>query len=222
MRADGQALRGSIILTLALLWSCSLAVGRELLLDPEQSRVRFSIPVLWLFEREGDFPDLRLRVDIDESTGLADIEARVQVASARMDNPADVETLKSRDYFDALNHPEIRFTAHAVPVAVLRQGGELAGQLSLRGVTRELRFQLTAEPCGVLPGDADPAGEPAERGPHYCPFELVGAIHRHDYGMSARRGILGDEVSVSIRLVPNVAPNPADAATLATRAEAQH
>lgn len=188
MRAERQAVRWSVALILALL-CCLPAHGRELLLDAEHSRVRFSIPVLWLFHREGDFSDLALRVDVDDATGLADIEARVQVASARMDNPADVATLKSRDYFDALNHPEIRFTASAVPLAVLRKGGELAGQLSLRGVTREVRFRIAPDPC-------DHAAL------SYCPFELAGAIQRHDYGMSARRGILGDEVSVAIRLVP--------------------
>lgn len=191
-----QRMRRSALLALVLL--VSPVSARELLLDPDHSRVRFSIPVLWLFHREGDFADLALRVDVDESTGLADIEARVQVASARMDSPADVTTLKSRDYFDALNHPEIRFTASGVPLAVIRQGGELPGQLSLRGVTREIRFQLAPVPCEI----ADPGG--------YCPFELAASIRRHDYGMSARRGILGDEVSVAIRIVPAITPPEAE------------
>lgn len=190
--------RGSVLLALGALALSGPA--RELPLDAEHSRVRFSIPVLWLFHREGDFADLALRVDVDEATGLADIEARVQVASARMDNPADVATLKSREYFDALNHPEIRFSATAVPLTVIREGGELGGLLSLRGVSREVRFQIVPEPCA------------ADTGAEYCPFELAGAIRRHDYGMSARRGILGDEVSVAIRIEP--ARAPAEAAPL--------
>lgn len=184
---------GSVLLT-AVLWLALLAPARELPIDTEQSRVRFSIPVLWWFHREGDFRELSLRVDVDEATGLADIDAQVQVASASMDNPADVATLKSPDYFDVKNHPEIRFTASAVPLAVIRNGGELEGWLSLRGVRREVRFQLAPDSC------------PGDRAEDYCPFELTGTIRRHDYGMSARRGILGDEVSLSIRLVPGERP----------------
>lgn len=194
MPAEPRPASPPAVLLIGALWLALLAPARELSIDAEQSRVRFSIPVLWWFHREGDFRELSLRVEVDETTGLADIEAQVQVASARMDNPADVATLKSRDYFDALNHPEIRFMARGVPLAVIREGGELAGWLSLRGVRREVRFQVAPEPC------------PDDRAESDCPFELSGTIRRHDYGMSARRGILGDEVSISIRLVPGELP----------------
>lgn len=177
---------GSACLTLT-------APAEELALDRAHSRVGFSIPVLWWFERHGDFEDLSLTVDIDENAGRVRIDARIGVASARMDDPADVATLKSADYFDALNHPEIRFRAPEVPLEVLGSGGELVGELTLRGITRPVRFQLAPDPC-------TPTATL-----RYCPFEVLGRIRRHDFGMSARRGILGDEVTVSIRLVPETA-----------------
>lgn len=182
-------------------WWASLAAGStwlvttpgfstELLLNREQSQVGFSIPVLWLFERSGDFEELALTVDIDEATSRVDIDARIGVASARMDDPADVATLKSADYFDALNHPYIVFHAQDVPLTVLKNGGELGGELTLKGITQPVRFQLAPDRCTLMPASG------------YCPFEVQGRIHRHDFGMSARRGILGDEVSVTIRIVP--------------------
>lgn len=186
---------GAAAIAAVAVWLQS-AVAGELQLDRERSRVGFSIPVLWLFEREGDFADLALTVQIDEQTDRVDIDARIGVASARMDNPADVVTLKSADYFDAANHPYIVFQALDVPGTLLRSGGELAGELTLRGITRPVRFQLAPDPCAPVPASG------------YCPFEVLGRIYRHDFGMSARRGILGDEVSVSIRLVP--ARIPAD------------
>jgi len=180
----------------ALLAGCGcLGIGAtELRLDPDRSRVGFSIPVLWLFARTGDFEDLALAVDIDHEAQKVDIEAQIRVASARMENPADVATLKSRDYFDALNHPYIVFQALDAPLSVLSEGGELSGELSLRGVTRTVRFQLSPDACA-----------PSAEIP-FCPFEVVGHIRRHDFGMSARRGILGDEVTVSIYLVPAALP----------------
>lgn len=180
----------------ALLAGCGcLSVGAtELRLDPERSRVGFSIPVLWLFARTGDFEDLALAVDIDHEALQVDIEARIRVASARMENPADAATLKSRDYFDAAHHPYIVFQALDAPLSVLSEGGEFSGELSLRGVTRTVRFQLSPDPC-----------TPSAQVP-FCPFEVLGHIRRHDFGMSARRGILGDEVTVSIYLVPAALP----------------
>lgn len=172
----------------------STGTTAELALDRERSRVRFSIPVLWLFERNGDFEDLALTVDIDAAAARVHIDARIGVASARMDNPADVATLKSADYFDALNHPYIVFRALDVPLEVLSRGGDLHGELTLKGITRAVRFALAPEPCDPAPASA------------YCPFEVLGQIRRHDFGMNARRGVLGDEVSVSIRLVPEVVP----------------
>lgn len=190
---------------------CGESLAAELALDREQSRVGFSIPVLWWFERSGDFEDLALSVDIDEAAAQVDIDARIGVASARMADPADVATLKSADYFDALNHPEIRFRALDVPLMVLSAGGELGGELTLRGITRPVRFQLAPDPCVPTPTL------------RYCPFEVLGHIRRHDFGMSARRGILGDEVTVTIRLVPTEpsAPVEADASTPATETETE-
>lgn len=186
-------------------WLGPSAIAEELALDRAHSRVGFSIPVLWWFERHGDFEDLALTVDIDEPAGRVRIDARIGVASARMDDPDDVATLKSADYFDALNHPDIRFRAHDAPLEILSRGGELVGELTLRGITRPVRFQLAPDPCTPT----------AAR--RYCPFEVLGRIHRHDFGMSARRGILGDEVTVSIRLVP-AAPS-SDVAPEATPTE---
>lgn len=174
---------------LGLFWP-GLGAARELLLDRERSQVRFSIPVLWLFDRNGDFGELALTVDIDEVSGLTDIEAHVAVASVRMDDPDDVATLKSPEYFDAANHPYIVFRALDVPASVLSAGGELSGELSLRGVTRPVRFKVTADRC-VLSAELS-----------YCPFEVAGYIRRHDYGISARRGILGEQVEITIYLVP--------------------
>ena len=86
-------------------------------------------------------------------------------------NEARDEHLRSADFFDVEHHPTATFSARASGW----QGttGPLAGELTLRGVTRPLTLQV--EYLGYA---ADPWGG------HRAVFSAAGTIDREDWGLT--------------------------------------
>ncbi len=77
------------------------------------------------------------------------------------------------------------------PWPLLKTGGPIDGELTIRGVHQHVRFELTASAC-------------PEAVARTCPTEAAGTIRRSDFGMHSRRGALSDKVQLgfSIFLLP--------------------
>jgi polyisoprenoid-binding protein YceI len=101
----------------------------------------------------------------------AEITATVNVNSIDT-NVADRDThLKSADFFDAANHPEIKFKS----TSIRKKGDneyEVTGDLSIRGITKPITLQV--EQTEVI---TDPYGMTRTG------FEIKGSINRFDYDL---------------------------------------
>lgn len=120
------------------------------------------------------------------------VEVRIQTASIFTNNERRDNHLRSDDFFDAANHPEITFRSTRVET----RGGELRvhGDLTIRGTTRPV----------VLEGEMlEVTGAPGQR---RIGFEAVTRINRMDYGVSWNRAaeaggaVLGDEVVIAVTI----------------------
>jgi len=105
---------------------------------------------------------------------------------------------RSGDFFDAQRHPWIRFRASGQPERTLREGGELRGELTLRGITRPVSFVLEPSEC-PRPGID-------------CAVHARGEVQRSDFGMDARRIVLGDRVVLDFAIRAEPAGETAGAA----------
>jgi polyisoprenoid-binding protein YceI len=156
----------------------------------KQTQVGFSVSIFGLFTKKGSFQDVDgvLTLEGDQ----ARVSATIKAASATMKSQADAELLKSTPYFDAKNHPDIVFRSELFEAQRLLIGGALPGQLSLRGVTRTQLFSVQPQACnGQQPKPV-----------WGCGFIVSGALQRSDYGMHARKGIVGDEVKLVLSISP--------------------
>jgi polyisoprenoid-binding protein YceI len=120
---------------------------------------------------------------------------RVDARSLKFAGPRWMERLTRSDAFLAVErYPDIRFESASFTDALLHSGGALEGQLTLRGQTRAVRFELQPSRC--------------EEGAGSCVFQVNGQVNRHNFGMSAYRLTLRDEVDIEFRvhLQPGVAP----------------
>lgn len=123
------------------------------------------------------------------------VQVRVDARRLRFQGPRWMERLTRSNAFLAVDrHPEIRFESALLPAGLLPAGGVVAGDLTLRGRTRGVRFELQPSPC------PDAAGT--------CLLQVRGRVNRHDFGMSAYRLTLRDEVDLEFRVLlrPGVAP----------------
>ncbi|MFT3790531.1 MAG: YceI family protein [Rudaea sp.] len=158
-----------------------------LALDGTRSHVDFEVKVLWLVGVHGRFDSVHGTIAIDHFRNAATVEAQIDANVVTMRSRSHEEWVKSPEFFDAQHYPQIVFVSEAIPLQRLQDGGEIEGRLTLRGVEKNVRFNLVKPDC------------PAVRGEN-CPVEAEGSIRRSDFGMSSHRGTLADKVELSFSI----------------------
>ena len=152
--------------------------------DPVHSRVGFSVKHLGISTVRGEFRNYDGSLVVGED---GSITASGTVAADSVDtNQADRDGhLKSEDFFDAENYPELTFQSTSV-VAADDDTYEITGDLTLRGVTQPIT--LTAEIGG---GETDAYG--FER----VGLEATGTISRSAFGMKFNHALGSGNAVVS-------------------------
>jgi polyisoprenoid-binding protein YceI len=152
-------------------------------IDRSHSRVEFSIRHMGIATIRGSFADFDGVIDGGEEPHVS---GAIRVASVDTRDQARDGHLQSPDFFDAERHPEITFASTRL------EPGRVVGDLTIRGVTREV--ELAARITGAA---TDPWGN--ER----LGLELEGEIDRHEFGVSWNTPLptggllLGDTVRLS-------------------------
>ena len=168
-----------------------------LTLDSERSHADFEVKLLWLVGVHGRFEHVHGIIAIDRLRDSVMVDARIDTNAVSMRNRSHETWVKSAEFFDAQHYPEIQFVSDSIPLRRLQSGGEIEGLLTIRGISRRVRFELAAPTCPAAAGEN-------------CPVEAVGSIRRSEFGMQSRRGALSDRVdlSFSIYTVPQASdPN---------------
>jgi len=155
-------------------------------LDSARSEAEFSVKVMWLIGVGGHFGKVSGTVAVDRFRSQAVVDARIDANAVSMSNDSYEEWVKSAEFFDVANHPDIHFVSDSFPLQRLLRGGELTGVLTIRGVEQKTRFELEPAECD----------HPA----YDCPISVHGAIHRSEFGMRSRRGTLSDKVDLRFKV----------------------
>jgi polyisoprenoid-binding protein YceI len=166
-----------------------------LALDPARSSAEFEIRAMWMFDVGGRFGDVTGEVDLDPQARSLTVRARIDVRGVDMRRDSYEEWVKSGEFFDAAQYPQIVFKSEPFPLATLDLGGDIVGTLSLRGITRNMRFRLRPSEC---PGAAALD----------CPVIADGSLQRSDFGMRTRRATLADKVRLRLSVIAKQAGQP--------------
>lgn len=142
-------------------------------IDKAHSSVGFKVRHLGISHVSGTFADYDVRLELDPN----DLEsmrarARIDVTSVTTGNMDRDDDLRSENFFDVANHPDIRFTSTGVE-RVDGNRFKLAGELTIRGVTKPV--VLDGELLGTTTG---PMGK--ER----VGIEATTTIDRHDFDLT--------------------------------------
>jgi polyisoprenoid-binding protein YceI len=133
-------------------------------IDPSHSRVEFSIRHMGIASIRGSFADFAGVVDGGDPPRIS---GAIRVASVDTRDEARDGHLQSPDFFDAERHPEITFASTRF------EPGKVVGDLTIRGVTREVELDAHVTGAGTDPWGNERLG-----------LELEGEIDRHDFGVS--------------------------------------
>lgn len=168
-----------------LVWATAMAAPLREDFDPATSRATFEVNLRLAGAVQGRFHDLE--GELQPSAGLWRVRVRLDARALDLDGPAwMVRATRSDKFLDVDRHPDIHFESAAFPRALLVDGGELGGQLRLRGRTRPVVFRV--EPAGC----ASPGRQ--------CDIRVHGSVSRRDFGMTAQRMWVKDDVGFDFRV----------------------
>jgi polyisoprenoid-binding protein YceI len=147
--------------------------GMSWTIDTVHSHVGFSVRHMMVSTVRGQFRKYGGTVKIDpKDFARSSFEGEVEVASVDTGNPDRDNHLRTGDFFDAPNHPEIRFKSTRIEA---KGGSEysVTGDLTVRGVTKPVT--LDVEFHGT---QKDPYGR------FVAGITARGTVNRKDFGVN--------------------------------------
>ena len=131
-----------------------------------------------------------------DNVGQSSVEVVLPLSGLEAHVPAFNEHLRSDDFFDAANHPQVTFKSTRVEAA-----GEgklrVIGDLTIRGITKEVVLDTTINKVGE-----QPMAKRAAAG-----FDASTTVKRTDFGLGLYAPNVSDEVQIRIT-TEAVVPKP--------------
>lgn len=159
--------------------------------DPAHTRVGFIARHLMVTKVRGEFTDFDAKVEVAEDPLDSTVEVVVQMESIDTGTPDRDGHLRSNDFFDIATFPTMEFKSTRIARA-----GELfalKADLTIKGVTRSIDFELVFDGTGQDPWGGERAG-----------FSATATIDRNDFGVAFNApletgGVLvGDKVQIEL------------------------
>jgi polyisoprenoid-binding protein YceI len=156
-------------------------------IDPDHSSITFRVKHMGITFVYGRFNRVEGTYAFDDTeAGNCFIDIRVKAADIDTGNEKRDSHLRSPDFFDADNFPEIAFKSVFVK-KTQEAGYEVVGHMTLHGVTQFVTVQAVKTGKIEIPGGEVRTG-----------FETAFSILRSDYGMKYLLGGVGDKVELTV------------------------
>jgi polyisoprenoid-binding protein YceI len=161
-------------------------------IDPAHSSVEFSIKHLMIATVRGRFKEFEGTIQAAEDINDSKVVGVVRTASIDTNEPTRDEHLRGPDFFDVAHYPEARFES----TRILPLGGprfRVIGDLTLKGVTREVELDTTVEGSEKDPWGNDRIG-----------IRVRGMINRTEFGLTWQHPLesggflVGEEVKIMV------------------------
>ncbi|MFD5214586.1 YceI family protein [Microbacterium sp. NPDC058345] len=162
-------------------------------LDPSHSEVTFSVRHMMISKVRGTFGIKEATLVAPENPLEAKVEAKVDVTSIDTNDDNRDAHLRSADFFDVENHPDMTF----VSTSARSENGDffVDGDLTIRGVTKPVSFAFDFGGFGQDPYGNYKAGASA-----------TAVINREDFGLTWNAALetggvlVGKEITISLDL----------------------
>jgi polyisoprenoid-binding protein YceI len=139
--------------------------------DTSHSHLGFTARHMVFAKVRGTFGKWSGTVNYDDANPQkSSVEVNVDTASVDTKEEKRDAHLRSGDFFDSEKHPQMTFKSREVTKA--GDGWILAGDLTIRGVTKPIKLEVEMLGSGKDPWGNTKAG-----------FHVKGTINRHDFGL---------------------------------------
>lgn len=169
-------------------------------IDVTHTNVGFVVRHMMVTKVRGDFSDIEGTIEGDpENLENAKVSFRVGVDSISTNNEDRDNHLRSGDFFDVENHPNMTFESTKIE-KISDNEYKLTGNLTIRGTTKETTFDVEYLGKGKNPWGVDVVG-----------FEARTTISRKEFGLTWNQALesggvlVSDDVKIEIDLEANPA-----------------
>jgi polyisoprenoid-binding protein YceI len=156
-------------------------------IDPGHTELAFIGRHFMLTKVRGRFTGVSGEIVVAEEPGESTAEVTIDMTSVDSGSQARDDHLRSPDFFDTGRHPTATFTGRAAGWQGTR--GVLAGELTIRGITRPVTLHVE-----YLGHAADPWGG------HRAIFTASGTLNREDWGLTWNQVLDGGGLLVSTQI----------------------
>jgi polyisoprenoid-binding protein YceI len=164
-------------------------------IDTAHSSVGFTVRHLVISKVHGRFVRWSGSLALDEANpGASRIEARIETASIDTNEAQRDAHLRSADFFDAEQHPEIVFRSTGVTKSGERDY-RLSGELTISGVTRPVVLEVESLGTAKDPWGGTRAG-----------FSARTSIDRREFGLTWNQAleaggvVVGEKIEIAIEV----------------------
>jgi polyisoprenoid-binding protein YceI len=157
--------------------TATLAPSGTWSVDPAHSKVGFAVKHMGIATVRGEFKDFQGTLEIADDLSSAKAYGTVKVESVDTNESQRDAHLRSPDFFDGEQYPELKFESTQIE-ALDDEELRITGNLTLHGITNEV--VLHADVQGT---DVDPWGN--ER----VGLEVTGQLSRGDYDMKFNQAL---------------------------------
>lgn len=165
-------------------------------LDPSHLDLGFAVRHLMISTVKGRFGAATGTVSTDgDDFATADVEVSIDAASLDTRDAGRDTHLRSADFFDVERFPTITFRSRSVTPQPGRGRYTVTGDLTIKGISREIALDVTTQGFVRDPWGHEKAG-----------FSAVGHLNRKDFGLTwnvalESGGVLvGDEVKLTLEV----------------------
>ncbi len=165
--------KGPALVLIALLFTVGLAFSADTYqVDPNHTAVQFSAKHLLISTVTGKFKEFSGTISYDDKDiTKSSVSGTIKTASLDTGVADRDNHLRSADFFDVEKNPEITFKSTKIEKS--GDGATVTGDLTIKGVTKEVKFPATVN--GPI---KDPWGNSR------LGFSFALEINRMDYGIS--------------------------------------
>jgi polyisoprenoid-binding protein YceI len=165
-------------------------------IDPAHTQVEFEVKHMMFAKVRGSFTSFEGSIDIGSDDNMTGSKASVRIESSSIDtgNAERDKHLRSGDFFDTEQYPELRFESRTVDPR--DDGGlDVTGDLTIRDVTHTVLLDVTESGRGTDPWGGERIG-----------FTASTMIDRRDFGLEWNQALEAGGVLVGhdVRIVLEV------------------
>lgn len=157
-------------------------------IDPQHTYPNFTISHLGFSTLHGRFGTTSGKLEMDQAKGTGSVDIVIDAASVDTGFKKRDDHLRSPDFFNANEFPEITFKSSKVTFA--GKGATVVGDLTIKGVTKSVSLAVDSINCGVHPFSKK----------NVCGFNATTQIKRSDFGVKYGLPAIGDEVNLTIEV----------------------